>query len=134
GVLSRRWYVCVPLLLAVAAGMAALYPRLTLSYAADGSLVLLPPPSQAQMVQNKRALLPSNPLLTTTPSMEMAAQILVDDVTSNAEEDALVAASGMHSFTVTVDGHAPVITVDTTASTAGAALMGVKVVLARMQG
>ena len=128
GILVRRWYVFLLILAVTAAGLAYLYPRLKPDYQATGALFLSPPNSVIQVIQTQPTQIPVNPLLANQTSILGLASTLANAGDSQAEKQLMASQYGL-TYTIVVDSHAPLITVQGSAQTQDGAITGVEALL-----
>ncbi len=127
-ILVRRWYVFLLVMAITAYGLAYVYPRLQPDYLVTGTLLLAPPNSQTQLIQSQPTQVPVNPLLVTNTGIQSAAETLASVGNSDAERQSVANSYGL-TYTIGVDAHAPVITVQGTAQSQDAATNGVGALL-----
>src|SRR5712691_2422166 len=123
GILVRRWYVFLLVLAVTAAGLAYLYPLLKPDYQATGAVFLSPPNSVIQVIQTQPTQIPVNPLLSNQSSILGLASTLVNAGDSQAERQLMASQYGL-TYTMAVDSHAPLITVQGSAQTQDGAITG----------
>jgi len=131
-ILVRRWYIFLLLVAVTVGGLAYVYPVLKPDYQATGTLLLAPPNSQTQLIQSQPTQIPVNPLLATNTGMLGVAATIASLGGSQAERHLLATDYGL-TYTIVVDGHAPVITVQGTAQSDDAVVNGVGVLLAYLR-
>jgi hypothetical protein len=131
-VLVRRWYVFLLFVAITVAGLAYIYPSLQPDYLATGTLLLSPPNSQTQIIQSQPTQIPVNPLLASNTGILGVAATVASMGDSQAEQQSLTTDYGM-TYTIVVDSHAPVITVQGSAHSEGAVMNGVSVLLAYLR-
>jgi capsular polysaccharide biosynthesis protein len=130
-ILVRRWYVFLLVTALTLAALTYVYPRLKPDYQATGTLLVVLPNSQTQLIQSKPAEIPVNPLLSANNAMMMTAATLTSEGNSDAEQQLMTNTYGL-TYTITVDGRAPLITVQGTAKSQDAAIQGVAALLGFM--
>ena len=131
-ILVRRWYIFLLVVAITAAGLLYLYPRLKPDYQATGALLLSPPNSQSVLIQNQPTQIPVNPLLLNSTGVLGVATTLAS-VGGNEAEREYVTAQYRATYTITVDSHAPLITVQGTAPSQTDATGGVTAVLSYLK-
>lgn len=130
-ILVRRWYVFLLVTALTLAALTYVYPRLKPDYQATGALLVVLPNSQTQVIQSKTTKIPVNPLLTPSNATMMAAETITSQANSDAERQLITDTYGL-TYTITVDGRAPLITVQGTAQSQDAAIQGVGALLGFM--
>jgi capsular polysaccharide biosynthesis protein len=131
-ILVRRWYVFLLVMAVTAYGLAYEYPRIKPDYQATGTLLLAPPNSQTQLVQQQPTQIPVNPLLVTNNGILSAAATVASTGNNDTERKLISDTYGL-TYTIVVDSHAPVITVQGTAASSDAATNGVGALLAYLR-
>ncbi len=129
-ILVRRWYVSVVVLAVTVAGLAYVYPFLKTDYQTTGTLLLSPPNHVSQVIGSQLTQVPVNPLLVNSSSgVQGAATTIAAEANSDAEKHLMMTTYGL-TYTVVVDSHAPLVTVQGTAQSQDAVTQGVGALLA----
>lgn len=131
-ILFRRWYVFFPIVALTGIGLLLITPQLRPEYQATGSLLLIGPKKVTQLVQGKPTEIGVNPLLGSGQPLMTTSATLASDASNVAVRDAITESGAVLDYTITVDGHAPIITVVDRATEPSAAIQAVDILLARM--
>ncbi len=131
-ILIRRWYIFLLVVAITVGGLAYVYPLLKPDYQATGTLLLAPPNSQTQLIQSQPTQIPVNPLLTSSTGMLGVAATVASLGETQAERQLLASNYGL-TYTIVVDGHAPLITVQGAAQSQDAVVNGVGALLAYLR-
>jgi uncharacterized membrane protein len=131
-ILVRRWYVFFPIVALTVIGLLLITPQLQPEYQASGSLLVVGPKKVTQLVQGKPTEIAVNPLLGSGQPLMTTSATLASDASSLAVREGIKGSGAVLDYTITVDSHAPIITVVDRATTASAAIQAVDILLARM--
>jgi hypothetical protein len=131
-ILVRRWYVFFPIVALTGIALLLITPQLRPEYQASGSLLLVGPKKVTQIVQGKPTEIGVNPLLGSGQPLMTTSATLASDASSLAVREGIKESGAVLDYTVTVDSHAPIITVVDRAARPSAAIQAVDTLLARM--
>ncbi|HEY2812551.1 MAG TPA: hypothetical protein VGJ03_03695 [Acidimicrobiales bacterium] len=124
-ILFRRWYVVLPTIVLATAVTYTQVSNVKPEYSANGSLVVLAPPSPPTDV------VPANPYAQITPSLRTTALVISQVMDDPSVHDQISKSGLTGNFTVTVADDSPVTTFDATAASPQRAVDTVNALIAR---
>jgi hypothetical protein len=131
-ILIRRWYVFFSIIALTGIGLLLITPHLRPEYQASGSLLLVGPKKVTQLFQGKPTEIGVNPLLGAGQPLMATSATLASDASSPSVREGIKDSGAVLDYTITVDSHAPIITVVDRAKRPSAAIEAVGTLLARM--